>query len=436
LAQTLNLCKIQSLSCDLEKLMDPVVPFPHFILCGPPPKEVSLVELAQLLRMQYKDIPIYFTSLNREGYDRKIFIKNGFTEAFFLPMDIEVLKRSINEHLTKVSNGEVKSYRSVKLIDIEPGVVLGFDTTIYLPTNNKYIKYSSAGDTIDLDRVTRLSKHKMSAIYVSTDQMENFYEYTAVRLKEGGASSGLSATEKKEKIETSVRDLMSGLFNDNVKDATFEQGQRLLEDCKGIVNTYICNSSSGDWYKRLLGTMGEVSSSYAHTANVSTYASLFSIGLGIGDPADLATAGILHDVGLANVPAEVMIKKEADRSPEQRELYEKHPEYSIDIIKSKKLAFSEQTMNAIRQHHECFNGTGYPKKLAGSRICQEAQVLALADKFDYLTAVADGKALMTPAEAVQYFKNQISLDPGKMIFDPVLIKKLLRLFPSDETKVA
>jgi HD-GYP domain-containing protein (c-di-GMP phosphodiesterase class II) len=430
LKDTLALAEVIFLTFDLDKLMEPLTNAPHLILCGPPTKDISIVEMGQMLSMQYKRVPLYFAAIDRVGYDRKEFVKNGFTDAYLLPMDLDVLQANAKDYFSKIANGEIKSYRAVKLLDIEPGVVLDFDTTIYLPSNNRYIKYSSAGDPIEKERLEKLNQHKMSSVYVTVDQMPKFYAFTASQLKQSASSDKLSATERKEKTEGAVRELVSGLFSTNVKEATFDHGQELLKDCREIVNSFISETSSAEWHKRLLATMGEISSSYGHAANVSTYAALFSIGLQIGNPSDLATAGLLHDLGEGNVPAEIVAKKEEDRTKEEQALYQKHPEYTLDILMQKKLILTEPISKAILQHHENYNGTGYPHQYVGSRISREAQILALADKFDELTSAAEGKPLMSPREAIEYFKGQVAKDAKKMIFDPELLRNLLRLFPN------
>ncbi len=421
--------KITYLPYDLDKLMEIPKNPPHLVICGPAAEGINITEIAQMLSMQYQNIPIFLAAFNRTGFDRKLFIKNGFTDAFVLPIDSDELKRKIKEYFSKLTSGEIKSYKSVKLVDLEADVKLNFDTTIFLPNNKKYIKFTNAGDPIDQERLEKLNKHKMSALYVSTDQMEQFYKFTAERLRQLGSSSKYSETEKKEKTEEAIRNLVSGIFTETAKETTFEQGQALLTDCRQIVDTFICDSSNGDWYKRLLNTMGEITSTYGHASNVSTYAALFSMGLKIGDPGEVAIAGLLHDLGLANVPPEIVAKKEKERTKEEQEEYQKHPEYTIQIIKKRKIVLNDTIVKAILQHHEHYNGTGYPKGIHGNQISKEAQILALADNFDDLTSAEEGKPLMTPKEAAIHFKKLVLQDPGKMIFNPELLNGVLRLFP-------
>ena len=87
-------------------------------------------------------------------------------------------------------------------------------------------------------------------------------------------------------------------------------------------------------------------------------------------------------------------------------------------------------MKMILQHHELYNGTGYPSGLFVDRICKEAQVLGLANTFDYMTCLKEGKPLMTPAQAVEALRQLQVNDPSKIHYNPELLKKLLTLFPA------
>jgi len=417
---------VSSIPMEMDALIAEVSPRPCLVISGPPKPDLPATEIAQALRMQFQDIPILLCCDQKADFERKTFIKNGFTDAFLLPMDITNLRSSISEKLAEASKGEIRVYRPVKIIDLEPGTSLDFETNIFLPANNRYIKLSAAGDALENERIEKIKKSKFSTIQVPADQMKHFYSYSAKRLRDLGASA-VSVTEKREKLSGAVRDLISGLFSEQT--ASFESGQSIMKDCGEIVKTYIIEGAESEWYSRIQSVLGERGVSYYKTANISTLAALFSMGLGIGKPEDLALAGLLHDIGIAELPAEIQILDPEQMNAEQLEIYKKHPEFSVNLIKKRKLIVPEIVSKAILQHHELYNGSGYPSGLFGDRICKEAQIIALADKFDYLTRVREGRPLMTPAQAVDYLRGLQVNDPSRIHYEPELLKKLLTLFP-------
>ncbi len=96
------------------------------------------------------------------------------------------------------------------------------------------------------------------------------------------------------------------------------------------------------------------------------------------------------------------------------------------------MILSDTIAKAIAQHHECFNGRGYPKALPGDRITKEAQLLHLADELDYAMTVVPGKPKVTPKQFFEKLLADGVSDPSKMRHDPTLVKQVLALFEKEE----
>ncbi|MBC7397723.1 MAG: HD domain-containing protein [Bdellovibrionales bacterium] len=418
--------EVVSLQMSIDVLLAAPATHPCLVISGLPKGGLCPNELAQTLRMQYPEASLFLCCISKSGFERKTFIKHGFTDAFLIPMDTITLRVAISEILAKVSEGHIQVYRPVKIIDVEKGSILDFDTSIFFPANNKYIKLSHAGDSLDEERIEKMKKSKFNSIYIPAEQMQKFYNYTAKRLQD--LSTGTtSLTERRERLSKAVRDLIGALFTEH--SASFETGQIILKDCAEIVKSYILQGADSEWFQRIQQVVGERGDNYSHASNVSTLAALFSMGLGIGKPHDLALAGLLHDIGVAELPAEVQSLETEMMDAEQLAAYHKHPEMSVNLIKSRKIIVPEVVMKAILQHHELYNGTGYPNGLFGDRICKEAQILSIANTFENLTSLKPGKALMTPAEAVEKLRQLQVNDPARIHYNPELLKKLLTLFP-------
>lgn len=420
--------QIETTEVFLQFLDEPVGEGFHIAIVGSLLKEISIVEIAQSLRGVLGAAPIFFCHDSREqGFDRKDFKKNGFSDAFLLPID----KSDFKCELEKIA-AEIKkrpAFRSVRVFDIQGDTNLDFDLHILLPSNKKYIRYATAGRVIAPDRVEKLKSHNVGSVFIPLEQMSNFYSYSASRLKAlTGEGGGLSATEKKERLQVAVRELMSSIFTTG-GEGGFEDGKEMMLNANEIVKSLLLKEETDNWYARVLKAVGEMNTSYNHLSNVSTFAAIFSMALGIGKVEDLAMAGLFHDVGLSLVPSEIQTKPEPEWTDADRAAFEKHPEHSVNLVKTRKLVMPESIHTMIMQHHERVNGTGYPNKLVEAKIKKESQLLGIADEFDELTRFEIGRASMTPQEALQKIK-----DGGGFSLD--IVNGLFKIFPESNAKKA
>ena len=424
-------CSIVRLRYAQYEVGDPFTMPPALVLCSVPPEGTATIELAQSLRMHYPDLPIYYVLETREGFDRPAFIKNGFTDAFMLPNDREFLETTIKRDIANASHGALRVFREVQLIDIEVGATLGFDLYLHLPANNRHVKIVSARDPLDEGKAARLLKHNINSASVTQEQISSFYKFSADRLRSLGKSDALSESEKVERRENAVRALLTGIFSQTNQIDSLEKGRGIMEDCSEIVKSYIIGDSKNSWYERFLKVSSAATGTYNHAANVSTLACLLAIGIGITEVEEIGLAGLLHDIGTADLPPEVCGKTQAERTPDENKIYESHPQKSVDMIKAKKIIVSPKVMNIILQHHEQYDGTGYPAKMAGDRILIEAQLLRVADEIEKLTTVVATRARVTMLEAVKTILGPQANAPGRAMISPELSRKILTLLPTE-----
>lgn len=406
----------------------PLEQVPSVLICGAPPEGLAVAEVAQTLRMHYPSHAIFYLTNERKDFQRAVYQKNGFTDAFLIPNDRTTLRDELQRQISLASDGAIKAFRPVQLVDISPDNVLGFDLYLHLPANNRKIKYVGKADALNAEKAAKLQKHKIQSAMVTEDQMQQFYQFTARSLKNLG--NGLSATEARAKRERAVRDLFSGIFSDGGQSDTIASGRQLMTDCQQIVKSYIVDDSSGknSWYEKLLKTSSSGDTPYDHAANVATFAALLSIGLGIGDPTEIALAGILHDIGLADLDPAIVAKDPKDRTRDEQKAYEQHPLRSISIIRERKIIVSEKVIKIIEQHHESYAGGGYPNNIPPQRMLPEAQVLAIADELDELTATIDGKIRLSMQDAVTRICQTGINNPTGSQINPIILGKVSSLF--------
>lgn len=400
---------------------DPEV-MPQIVLCFTSHGEMPSLEIAQTLRMTMPNVPIYYITFDPKEFDKKKLIKNGFNDAFLLPWEKTELARSMQEEMLYTKIPEMRDYRAVKVLDLVPGAVIDFDTRIYLPTNNKFVVFGREGEAISVDKIQKLNEGKQNQLYIHKDDMSKFYEYTVRAFKEIGRK-GESETQKEQRLKVGIRELVSDMFIDDTKENTFSKSNHLMEDLKKIVISLV-EEESPNALKKIDAMIHQESDFYGHLSRVATYATLFAIALDMEKPYEMGLAGLLHDIGLTALPAEVMSVPYEQMGPEMKKAYDQHPKLSLDIIRLKKMVVSERVQKAILHHEERLDGSGHPDQLKARKISIEGQVIAIADEFDYLTSFKPNSPKVTAAEAFDQLLQKNSADPVRMGIDIELIKKL------------
>ena len=124
---------------------------------------------------------------------------------------------------------------------------------------------------------------------------------------------------------------------------------------------------------------------------------------------------VLHDVGKIVVPSEIL-NKPGRFTPEEREIMERHAAAGSELLRD--IEFPWDILPMVRGHHERWDGTGYPDKLAGEGIALSARVTCVADVFDALTTDRPYRPGFSCDEALAMMRA----DSGR-IFDPELFAR-------------
>jgi putative nucleotidyltransferase with HDIG domain len=97
---------------------------------------------------------------------------------------------------------------------------------------------------------------------------------------------------------------------------------------------------------------------------------------------DIYLGALVHDVGKIGIP-DSMLQKEGKLTAEEFCFIKTHPEIGMEIMKS--VGLPEESLRTMAEHHERFDGSGYPARLSGKEISLGGRITAVADVFDALT---------------------------------------------------
>lgn len=136
-----------------------------------------------------------------------------------------------------------------------------------------------------------------------------------------------------------------------------------------------------------------------HAMNVTVLALLLGRALGFDAPAlqALGQAALLHDIGKLRLP-EVVRHKDDAFTPAQLKAYQSHPDEGAALVRA--MGLDEAVAQAVAQHHEAADGSGFPHGHAAEALLPAAHVLALINRYDRLCNPHHPAKALTPHEAL------------------------------------
>jgi len=161
----------------------------------------------------------------------------------------------------------------------------------------------------------------------------------------------------------------------------------------------------------------------SHTVNISI--SAVKVGLVYNYDCtkllELALGAFLHDIGMTRIPADI-VNRIGGLTHEEVRTIQTHPKIGFDLLRPIE-NIPKTTPQVAYQHHERYNGKGYPKKLAGTEILEYARIVAVVDALDaMITEKIYRKAKPVPT-AIQYLKSQAGIE-----YDPRVVEAVAKIY--------
>ena len=159
---------------------------------------------------------------------------------------------------------------------------------------------------------------------------------------------------------------------------------------------------------------------YFHSLNVTMLSLMMARDIKLPPEAvqPLGMGALFHDIGRREVPNKILMKM-GPLTQSERNYYELHCQFGVEI--GTRLKFPPATLPIIGEHHEMFDGSGYPKKLKGDEINLLARIVAIANYYDELCNPQNVLDALTPHEALATLFARL-----RVKFDPKLLQIFVR----------
>lgn len=269
------------------------------------------------------------------------------------------------------------------------GDVLAED--IYIPNRN--IPLAVKGNPVDDKLKEKLIDNKVFKIYVEETVQETVLEPES----DGEGSKTDKFIAQYSKDVSDIKSIFQGIASGKNPDleAITDMSRKLVENTDDIFRVVdSINSVRGiDEY------------TYTHSINVALYSMFIARWMGLEEEMvhDVIKAGLLHDVGKARIPSEILNKRGPLSDAEFAKMKE-HPALGYEICNSIG-TINDSIKEAVLLHHEKLDGSGYPRGIKGGEFGLYAKIVSVADIYDAITSERVYKKKQTPFETFHEIKE-------------------------------
>ena len=286
-------------------------------------------------------------------------------------------------------------------------------------------------ETVALDKIDKTRKNYTEVSSIGDKEFLRLMSplVTTISCLKCHASQGYQVGDIRGGISVSVP--MESLYNDAFKNSMLISGLFFII---WLIGAWSISFFTNKIYKYLnekeelyeeyiygLVSVVEKSDTYTagHSTRVADYAEKIAKEMGFSeyDCHVIHRAGMLHDIGKVAIPDSVFLKP-TKLSSREYSLIKEHVDIGYEMLKD--ISIFDEIKEIVRDHHEHYDGSGYPRGLIGEDTPMLAQILSLADSFDAMTTDRVYKGRKSVEDAL---KEMVSLS-GKQ-FNPKIVQAAL-----------
>jgi len=291
---------------------------------------------------------------------------------------------------------------------------------------NRFIKILHAGDQFTKDRIDKYKNEKgVEFLYFHNSDRRKFIQYNNFLAKKLINTEVAPAISKVNLLKNVSEKYMEEVFTVGVKPQVVDQGKEVCENIYNLVE------KQEDLYKLLKTYQDFDPNAFTHAFLVSMFSTAIIKQFDWQSKTTIETtamACLFHDIGKMKLPKELLEKRPLEMDDEEMELYKTHPELGVEVVEGNRM-INNSIKQIIIQHHEHFDGTGYPYGKRGSKILTLSNIVLLADDFvhlmidEELKPVEALKAILSRKEMVTRYNSMIVENFIKVFTDPEKIIK-------------
>ena len=318
----------------------------------------------------------------------------------------------------KRSTTQTPAFLPVQVDSLRIDKILYFD--LYIHTGRELVLYRAKSLPFTHQTHQKLLDNHVSTIYITYDSREAYQQYVEEHLPEILADPMVEEVKK----ASILYDTSKALVKEILSNPTYSENIRRSQDLVETTINYILKGR--DAFLNLMKITSFDYYTYTHSVNVCTFAISLARQMGMGERDILVTLGtgaLLHDVGKSRVP-ERILNKRTSLNRSEFEIMKKHPNWGGEILRETDLV-PEESYYPVLQHHERFDGSGYPNGVEERDLHPFSKIVAVADVFDALTT----ERVYQPA--IETYPALKMMHGMEGCFEPTLLREFTVLMGPD-----
>lgn len=319
---------------------------------------------------------------------------------------------------------------SIPLKDLKADAGAPFPLYLFLRKNDKLIPIRLEGDALGKTKYNLFLDKDHTEVWVPNSFQQAYSAYIseeATIVHDVLVDKELTTEDKAQILSAVSQDVLRML--NQVSERGEDARKEGIKRCKHIADEIlVVASQESNIYDEILALRNS-QEEIEHSVIVGTIAVMFALSLGLNDEkilADLVMSAIFHDIGLVKIRGEVLQKSEASWTATERNEYEMHVQASLDILKESETEFHPRVLRMIKEHHENYDGSGFPEKLMGQQIDELSQILHLANLFDRLCTGKQTGSELSPKDSFDHIYEAAHNSDGVQEVQPELVERIFQ----------
>ena len=278
----------------------------------------------------------------------------------------------------------------------------------------QFIKFAEF-DPQNFSRLDAILEKGDEQFFIRENDLYKYYQFDILKhLLLGLAEESLSAWE----VFHMVYPVATRILQDYLEISASDKFLELLDEIPEVLAESVEQENIS--FFELFTITQKDHSIHSHCINVGMYCLCLARELGLSgkEREEICRGGMLADIGKQFIPSNVL-HKEGELTAEDQQVIRQHAAFGKKKLNELK-RYSGTVLKMAAEHHESFDGTGYPMKLSGKHISTPARICKIADVFNALTGRRPYREMMSAKNALMFMNKEM-----KGQFDPDLLSTFI-----------